>query len=208
MKTFDHIDVKNKKVLKIINAAFEIFATNHFDKASTTKILEKSNLSRGVMYHYFKNKQELYDFLIYFAAKTIILGIEENTDWHQTNFFERLKFSTMYKYQIFMQYPYMYDFFSTCFLEKSVEEVKKIEESLSPGTREKFYSYNLDFTSLKKAIDIQLVIATSRYTMAGVINEVMQVNTTGSLMSLKDVEKVVTQYINFLKNQFSVQGGK
>lgn len=44
----------------ILCAARELFAEYGFEKASLGKIIERSGTSKGTLYHYFSNKEELY----------------------------------------------------------------------------------------------------------------------------------------------------
>ena len=48
----------NKKE-QIIEAAIVLFGTHGFEKTSISAICEKSNVSKGLVFHHFKNKNEL-----------------------------------------------------------------------------------------------------------------------------------------------------
>lgn len=45
---------------KILHAAIGEFGSNGYDKASLNAALAQSGISKGLVYHYFKNKDELY----------------------------------------------------------------------------------------------------------------------------------------------------
>ena len=47
------------KKQQILEAAIELFATYGFEKTAISAICEKSNVSKGLVFHYFKNKNEL-----------------------------------------------------------------------------------------------------------------------------------------------------
>ncbi len=44
---------------EILNAALDLFATNGFHAASISQIAEKAGISKGLMYNYFKSKDDL-----------------------------------------------------------------------------------------------------------------------------------------------------
>lgn len=56
--------VKDKKLDIIVNAAIEVFSVEPYDKVSVFKIAEKAGISRASFYCYFKNKEEIYNFII------------------------------------------------------------------------------------------------------------------------------------------------
>lgn len=54
---------KEKSLLsrkKIINSAIAEFGINSYAEASLNAICKNSNISKGIIYHYFKDKDELY----------------------------------------------------------------------------------------------------------------------------------------------------
>src|SRR5690554_2370924 len=60
--TFFNIDQFKRD--RIIENAIKEFANNHYDKASINKIIKESDIAKGSFYQYFKNKQDLYNYLI------------------------------------------------------------------------------------------------------------------------------------------------
>lgn len=49
---------------KILSVALELFAQNGFQGTSVSKIAEKASISKGLMYNYFKNKEELLEAVV------------------------------------------------------------------------------------------------------------------------------------------------
>ena len=62
---FDEIRTGSKA--RIMQAALEVFSEEGFDKASISKIAGRAGVSKGLMYNYFKSKEEL--------IKTIFMAI-------------------------------------------------------------------------------------------------------------------------------------
>lgn len=60
---------------KILNAAIEEFAENGYEAASTNRITRRAGVSKGLPFHYFKNKEGLY-----------IACYEHVLNWSQTQF--------------------------------------------------------------------------------------------------------------------------
>ncbi len=66
---------------EILNAALEVFATNGFHAASISMIAEKAGVSKGLMYNYFKSKDDLLKTIIEEGFQLLFTMMEEvNTE--------------------------------------------------------------------------------------------------------------------------------
>ena len=52
-----------EKQRRIINAGFRVFANNSYRKSPMSEIAGAAGISKALLFHYFKNKRELYLFL-------------------------------------------------------------------------------------------------------------------------------------------------
>lgn len=52
-----------EKQQRIINAAYRIFSQNPYKKAPMSEIADEGGISKALLFHYFKNKKELYMYL-------------------------------------------------------------------------------------------------------------------------------------------------
>lgn len=87
-QTFDRRD-------QLIAAALEEFVTKDYEKASLNTIIKKANLSKGVFYYHFKNKESLYIALLQEANQKkwnyINLHTRED-DYSRLDIFDRFIF--------------------------------------------------------------------------------------------------------------------
>ena len=200
---FKHIDIDNDKVRDIVIAGYEVFTKNNFEKASTNKVVDMAGISRGLLYHYFRNKQELFDFLVYFSIKVIVVDLDKRINWEGTDFLDRIRESIILKFEVMRRYPYMYDFFN-----KYSQEIKKLNmsdetEEMSPGMRKKFYKYNIDFTLIKDGIDIEKTLVVIEYTFKGIANKYMdRIRANKEIIKVDDLLMECDEYIEFFKIQF------
>ncbi|WP_054754472.1 TetR/AcrR family transcriptional regulator [Piscibacillus salipiscarius] len=81
---FDHI--KEDTQMKIINAALKEFAEKGYKLASTNQIVKRAGVGKGMLYYYFKNKQELFEFLIRNSLDAIEHDYIEQFDLNETDF--------------------------------------------------------------------------------------------------------------------------
>ena len=56
-------ELPSEKQERIIKAAYVVFAHNNYKNASTSKIADAGDISKSLLFHYFKNKKELYLYL-------------------------------------------------------------------------------------------------------------------------------------------------
>lgn len=92
--------------------------------------------------------------------------LNDQTDWASDDYFDRLRNSLLYKLRIFIEFPYMLDFFGKHMREKGIENFQAYEEQVAPSMREKFYTHNLNFSKFKENVDLDKMMMVSRLTMA------------------------------------------
>lgn len=202
---FNHIDTTNPKVHKIINCAFQEFSHYSFEKASTNNIVKKAKISRGLLYHYFKDKQDLYEFLIYYSLKITAEHMDQKIDWEETDFLARMRQAHESRLEDLFRYPYLTTFFQQIYNSGSdaVTEMRNKFEEYYPGLRNKIYTHNIDFTTVKEGIDIKKMINTVRYTLRLVGKELWDEIQGGKKEFDKDVFlKIYDEYLDFFRKVF------
>lgn len=65
---------------ELLDAAFELFCENGYDKTSVNSIIEKVGVSKGAFYYYFKSKKEVMDTLIIQEVEKLIPPIQALAD--------------------------------------------------------------------------------------------------------------------------------
>lgn len=158
------MSIDQEKRDRVINAAFEVFSKNRFQKASTNAIVEKAGISKGLLFHYFKSKQALYDYLKHFSFSIMIDAINNELDWTIDDFFERLKAIGLIKTKILVKYPYMASFIQILHEELGMEELYALVQQYSPELMQAVYTKNVDYGRFKEGIDLQRIINMTQWT--------------------------------------------
>ncbi|MDW7740620.1 MAG: TetR/AcrR family transcriptional regulator [Bacillota bacterium] len=154
MKRFDIL--KPEKQQRIISAALNEFTRNGYKKASTNQIIKEAGISKGSLFTYFKNKKELYLFLLNHVTK-VIEEIYAEVDWSETDYFARLKQLGLVKYKVYKKYPQAFDFLNSTAKEDAGEVKKEIEtlkHSLISSGMERGYE-NIDYSRFRTDIDLE-----------------------------------------------------
>lgn len=91
----------------IIKVAIEEFVKNGFEKASTDTITSRAGISKGILFHYFKSKKNLYIYLVSYCVDLLTeTTMEALRKVKSDDFFERIKEIYRLKHEIiahFMQ---------------------------------------------------------------------------------------------------------
>ena len=106
--TLSNIDSDKRD--RIINAAIEEFSLYPYEKASTNNIVKNAGISKGLLFHYFESKQELYDKLVGFVINKLYNEISSQINWDEKDILERIKQLIIAKMKIGKKYPHMFDF--------------------------------------------------------------------------------------------------
>lgn len=99
-------NLSEEKRRQLLDCAIDEFAKNDYQSASITKIVNRAGIAKGSLYQYFKDKQDLYNYLLELAIqkKTEIFNSTSKTEPGMT-WFEMLTnlFQVMASYEI--RYP-------------------------------------------------------------------------------------------------------
>ena len=153
----------------IINAALEEFAKSGFSKASTTAIVEKAGISKGLLFHYFGSKKNLYESLKHFALNHICEVLEEGINFSQQDYFKRAHDAMMLKFSIIETYPYLYEFLDTAFPTLSAYEINQMLTPKMQVLTQKLLTYNIDFSLFRSDIDLEEILSIITLTLQGLI---------------------------------------
>lgn len=84
-------NLDSEKQDRVINAAIKEFAQKGYDKASTNEIVKEAEISKGLLFHYFKNKKQLFLFLFDHCIQIITDDFYKKIDLTETDFFKRIR---------------------------------------------------------------------------------------------------------------------
>lgn len=91
-KSNDRIrDIRSKSISKITRTAFKLFATRGYHTTSIEAIAKKANISKGLIYNYFKSKEDLLESIIfgemYDMEKNLIRVFDQRSPQKKLEFF-------------------------------------------------------------------------------------------------------------------------
>lgn len=196
-------NMEEDKRNRIINSALEEFTKNSFEKASTNNIVKKAGISKGLLFHYFNSKQELFEKLEEYVIHLITDTIRKQMDWSGSDLVERFKEISLIKIKLMNQYPYIYDFSLELLKKGSIEELKgRYEEDFS-DLMVKVYQENVDYSMFQEGIDLQKVVSIIQWTLEKIGEEsIEKLKQSGERIDLEALQKDVEDYLDILKKAF------
>ena len=152
------LELPKEKQENIINAGMECFGKYGYKKANTQDIADKVGISKGLLFYYFKNKENSYYYLCEFCNNVMKESIcyEEFSQIH--DFFELMNYGAKLKLEIISKYPYIYDFCMMMFLSNrnadtlSSEYINKVIDSSYA-----LYFQHIDESMFKDGVDAKQI---------------------------------------------------
>lgn len=203
MDRFESLSEEKKK--RILDAAIEEFATNGYDKASTNSIVKKADISKGILFHYFKSKKNLFIYIFDYCMTHLVNKYYSAKEPEPKDIFERFMWISIRKMKITQEEPLM---------NKLVfSAISNMPESLKPELTEKYNTYyakemprffeGIDTSKFRKEIDSEKAIELIMMCMDSISNKYLQkYKNTPVDEVFNDVEKIMAEcneYMEILK---------
>ena len=165
-------NLKKEKQDRMINAAMKVFALNGYQHASTDEMVKEAGISKGLWFHYFKNKLGLYSFVYDYSVRYMCLELKSTVSSKERDVFVLCAQIEAAKMQALRNYPYMQKFLNSVKAENVGEALLAIEEKRHQieETYEQIWS-QVDMTGLPDKADVQKLRKLLEYTVNGIMEE-------------------------------------
>lgn len=202
-KIFTMEDLKRNNLLTV---AMSKFAKNGYKKTATDEIISEAEISKGLLFHYFGTKKDLYTFLFEYASATIMQDFYAQIDMEEKDILERLRKMFLLKLQLTNKYPSIFNFVASAYFEKDPavsSEINKYSTEMFLDAQKKILR-DIDLSLFKENNNIQKVIDIIIYTLRG-YSEAQALE--GKLVEDYNKEheryiKEIDEYITLLRNAF------
>ncbi len=167
------LNLDKEKQDRIINAAIKEFARKGYDKASTNEIVKEADISKGLLFHYFGNKKQMFFFLFDYCYERIAEEFYEKMDFNEKDFFARIRLAVMIKMELLVNYPDIFKFMEHAYLDDSTEIKEKLEKKikeLNTINIGKIYE-GIDLTKFRNDVDHQKILKIITWTFEKLSDE-------------------------------------
>lgn len=188
---------KDKKE-RIINAGYKVFASNTYKKSPVNEIALEAGISKSLLFFYFKNKKELYLFLLKQAEELTSKMLMEEDVYKGDDIFDIMYKGLMSKAKLMKRYPNMSRFSIKAYYEKDPDLAKDIQKIIAPYKKVDTYTAlpPMDPTKFKDGIDLNMMYQDLFLASEGYLWRMEQSDNI-------DVDKIVEDYkkiIDFWKS--------
>lgn len=101
--TFESLPEEKRE--NIITICLEEFGENGYDKASTNAIVKKAGISKGILFHYFGNKKNLFLYILDYSIDRILKQFYSNDEKMPTDLFDKLITWSINKVKVYYDLP-------------------------------------------------------------------------------------------------------
>lgn len=184
----------------ILDAGYRVFSRNSYKNSPMGEIAAEAGISKSLLFHYFRNKKELYLFLWDRCAQTTLAYLEQCRCYGRGDLFESMERGMRAKLEIIRRYPCMAGFTIKAFYEQDPAVRADIQESYRRYFNEKadLTRLNLDPAQFVPGLDLSMLYREMYWASAGYLWEALQ---RGPL-NIEQVERDFTQLMAFWKHVY------
>lgn len=188
---------------QIINSALKVFSQSSYYQTSTLEIAREAGISKGLLFHYFKNKKELYLFLYEYCVNLVQNEIEKNRNMEVTDFFEILLQSQKLKCKLMKEYRYIYEFIVKVYVENDEDVTDDIVRFSKPFINDNYRLFfeRIDTKKFREGVDIHLLFQSLQWCADGFMRNALTTN-----KSIDEIDLEFTKILELYKQNFYKEG--
>ncbi len=187
-----------EKQQAIIHAGYRVFSQNSYKNSPMSEIAAEAGISKSLLFHYFRNKKELYLFLWDRCAETTIAVLTEYQCYGQKELFVSMERGMRAKLELIRRWPNMGSFTVRAFYETDPEISAAVQESYH-----RYFNLKADKTRLNlnpeqfiPGLDIPMMYREMYWASEGYLWEMVQ---RGNI-DVDQMEREFTRLMEFWKS--------
>lgn len=114
-QNFENLTRDKKK--RILDTCMEEFAKNGYEGTSTNEIVKRAGISKGILFHYFGNKKNLYLYIVDYILEYALNKFYSDSEKLSSDLFERIIQTGMRKLKIAYEEPLVHELLYKTFID-------------------------------------------------------------------------------------------
>lgn len=188
----------------ILNAGFRVFSQNSYKHSPMQEIADEAGISKALLFHYFRNKKDLYLYLLETGAQLTVEYLTKCGCYEQEDLFGAMYLGMKAKVEVMRRWPDMSTFVVKAYYERDESvrgEVQKLIAKYS-DFRANSYLLNLDPAWFRPGLDLEMMYLDMLWASEGYLWEKVQ---QGDL-DVDAMEKDFQRMIDFWKGIYLRRG--
>jgi AcrR family transcriptional regulator len=190
---------------RILEAALIEFSDKGYKKASTNTIVREAGVSKGLLFHYYKSKKDLYILIYNYANKAIEEEVYSEVNFADSDVLNRLYQATSANIEAYGKHPLFIKFFELNALveEKDIITATKLI-SLEKRNRiyEKLFS-NIDYYLFKETINVDRSLDVVKWTIDRITDEWKAKHITDMKnYAFEELSMSISHYLDLFRSAF------
>lgn len=185
--------LSEEKQNAIINAGFKVFARNSYKRSPVNEIAIEAGISKSLLFFYFRNKKELYIFLLKKSEELTKRTLMESGVMNGTDIFDIMYRGLLAKASMMKKYPDMGNFSIKAYYEKDPEVVKDVQKIIAPYTKMETNMTlpPLDKSKFKEGLDLNMMYQDMYLASEGYLWRMQQTDRLDIDRMVADYKKII-----------------
>jgi len=185
--------LSEEKQNAIINAGFKVFARNSYKRSPVNEIAIEAGISKSLLFFYFRNKKELYIFLLKKSEELTKRTLMESGVINGTDIFDIMYRGLLAKASMMKKYPDMGNFSIKAYYEKDPEVVKDVQKIVAPYTKMETNMTlpPLDKSKFKEGLDLNMMYQDMYLASEGYLWRMQQTDRLDIDRMVADYKKII-----------------
>lgn len=198
--------LSEEKQQRIIHAGWKVFSQDIYRKCPVGEIAKEADISKSLLFHYFKNKKELYFFLLEEAMRHAMDIMNTDAILQKKDFFEILETGMEMKLELMVHHRELSEFVIMAYYEKDEEVAPEIQEWAQKilGQFSGPLFNGMDAAQFKPGIDLEMMYQEMFWASDGCVRAMLQAGP----IDLERARGVFGRLVNFWRSVYQRKGEK
>lgn len=197
-----HDDARRSRILE---AALTEFSEKGYKKASTNTIVREAQVSKGLLFHYFISKKELYIYLLFAANDTVLEELIEGVNFADRDVLNRLYQSTITKIESYRKHPMFSKLFDTLEQVDDEDIRERVQRKFKENADKSFELIfkNIDYYQFKDRLNVDRCLDVVRWTIDKIgMDWQIANNGLSNHNAFEDLKMDIEHYLDLFRDAF------
>jgi TetR/AcrR family transcriptional regulator len=178
-------NLNQEKRDEIKQIAMEEFIRLGYRGASTNRIVERAGISKGSLFYYFQDKDDLYTYLLQEAQEIFVERLLQKTGEWPKDILQRIRLLTFEGLNLYRELPLEQQLLNTIMDQESTDRRNEILKELGEESRRAFFKLFTEVNTGMLRYSLEDTVSLIMWMYAGIkmeINEAFRVNRDADLV--------------------------